>query len=173
VSRRLPSPEDWSAAARAGEAARTTGGPALAVGGLAATTARLAAVLLQQIVDAARAGLPNEACGLLAAQRHAADGGQPDRFVPLANAAASPYRYLIDPAEQLRVMLELDDRDEIVWGIVHSHVASAAVPSATDVGLAYYPDSLYLICSLARDEPVIRAWAIRDGQVTEVPLAVT
>lgn len=170
---RLPSPDDWSEAARAGEAARDVGGPAQAVGGMAPITARLPAALLQQIVDAARAGLPNEACGLLAASEPAGAGGLPSRYVPLTNSAASPYRYLIDPQEQLRVMLEMDEADEVVWGIVHSHVKSAAVPSVTDVGLAYYPDSLYLICSLAHDEPVIRGWSIRDGEVVEVPLAVT
>ena len=96
----------------------------------------------------------------------------PTRFLPLTNAAASPYRYLIDPDEQLRAMLDIDDADEVVWGIVHSHVASPAVPSDTDVGLAAYPDALYLICSLAGTEPVVRAWAIRDGVVDEVGLRV-
>ena len=62
----------------------------------------------------------------------------------MRNAAASPYRYLMDPDEQLRVLLEIDDADEVVWAIVHSHVASPPRPSATDVGLATYPDALYL-----------------------------
>ena len=96
--------------------------------------------------------------------------GQPTRFLGLRNAAASPYRYLIDPDEQLRVMLQIDDADEVVWGIVHSHVASPPEPSATDVGLAAYPDALYLICSLAGATPVVRAWSIRDGAVSEVVL---
>jgi proteasome lid subunit RPN8/RPN11 len=78
---------------------------------------------------------------------------------------------LIDPAEQLRLMLELDDAGRIVWGIFHSHVRSSAEPSPTDVGLAFYPDALYLLCSLAdTDSPAVRAWRIRDGAVTEVPL---
>ncbi|MEP7159459.1 MAG: M67 family metallopeptidase, partial [Chloroflexota bacterium] len=90
------------------------------------------------------------------------------------NAAESPYRYLIDPDEQLKVWMELDDADEVVWAIVHSHVASPAVPSATDVGLAFYPDSLYVIVSLADPKsPSVRAWSIREGTVTVVGLAVT
>ena len=56
------------------------------------------------------------------------EGGVPARFVGMRNAAASPYRYLMDPIEQLRVMLEIDDADEVVWAIVHSHVASPARP---------------------------------------------
>jgi proteasome lid subunit RPN8/RPN11 len=92
----------------------------------------------------------------------------------MRTAAESPYRYMIDPEEQLKVWLELEDNDEVPWAIVHSHVASPAVPSATDVGLAFFPDSLYLVCSLADPErPTVRAWSIVDGTVTEVPLSVT
>ena len=132
---------------------------------------RIAAALLHEVIDAARAGIPNEACGLLVSNHYFADGGVAVRYVPLRNAAESPYRYLIDAAEQLRVWIELDDADEVVWAIVHSHVASPAEPSQTDVGLAYYPDSLYLICALAdADRPTVRAWSIANGVVTEVAL---
>jgi proteasome lid subunit RPN8/RPN11 len=129
--------------------------------------------LLNEAIRWAQAGLPNEACGLLAAPDIAENGGVPTRFVGLANVAASPYRYLIDPDEQLRVMLDIDDANEVVWGIVHSHVASAPEPSATDIGLAAYPDALYLICSLATEPPLVRAWSIRDGAVTEIVLEPT
>ena len=92
----------------------------------------------------------------------------------MANAAASPFRFAIDPAEQLHVWTELDEAGESVWAIVHSHVASAAEPSRTDVELAYFPESLYLICSLADPpRPVIRAWSIRDGATTEVLLEIS
>jgi [CysO sulfur-carrier protein]-S-L-cysteine hydrolase len=167
VSDKAPTPADWSAAAEAGAGRRRLSGmPA----GLNAT---LPANLLQKIVDAAREDMPNETVGLLVADRYAADGGVPTRYVRMRNAAASPYRYLLDPDEQLRVFLEIDDADAVVWGIVHSHVASPAVPSATDVGLAFYPDSLYLVCSLAGEVPEVRGWTIRDGEVSEVPLAVS
>jgi proteasome lid subunit RPN8/RPN11 len=128
------------------------------------------AELVQELVDHARAGAPNEACGILAGDRPAEDGGMPTRLVPLRNAAASPYRYLIDAEEQLAVMLQIEDAGEVIWGIFHSHVASPAEPSATDVGLAFYPDAVYLICSLAAEEPVIRGWTIRDGRPSEVTL---
>lgn len=161
-----PTTEDWQAAAEAGSEGRLAGmDPSL--------SASLSAPLLQEIIDAARADVPNETVGLLVGPAYAAAGGLPQRYVRMRNAAESPYRYLLDPDEQLRVMLEIDDADEVVWGIVHSHVASPAVPSATDVGLAFYPDSLYLVCSLAGEAPEVRAWTIRDGQVSEVPLAVS
>jgi len=166
VSDRGPAPDDWSAAAEEGGARRRLSTTPASFG------AMLPAVLLQQIVDATREDVPNETVGLLVADRYGADGGVPSRYVRMRNAAASPYRYLIDPDEQLRVFLEIDDADEVVWGIVHSHVASPAVPSATDVGLAFYPDSLYLVCSLRGEQPEVRAWTIRDGEVSEVALAV-
>lgn len=170
MSRRLPSAEDWSEAARAGSASRLAGPAPAEVA--TPRTAHISVDLLEAVIDAARAGLPNEACGLLVGDRAAADGGVPARYVPLTNAAASPYRYLIDAHEQLRVMLELDDANEVVWAIVHSHVYSRPIPSATDVGLAFYPDSLYVICSLAGEMPEVRGWSIRDGLATEVALAV-
>ncbi len=134
--------------------------------------ARIPAALVEAVVDAAREALPNEATGLLAATTFAADGGVPSRYVPLVNASASPYRYSLDPDEQLRVLTALEAGGEVLWAIVHSHVASSPVPSATDVELAYYPDSLHVICSLAGEVPEIRGWSIRDGAVREVPLAV-
>ena len=166
----VPSQVEWAAAATAGRELRTTA--ADVAGGLEATSAHLPATLLQELIGAARDGVPNEACGILAGDRPAAEGGRPSRFEALRNSADSPYRYLIDPEEQLRVMLAIDDADEVVWGVFHSHVASRAEPSATDVGLAHYPDALYLICSLAGEVPVVRAWSIQDGAVREVPLSV-
>jgi proteasome lid subunit RPN8/RPN11 len=170
VNERLPGPEDWSAAAESGRAA-SEGSPA-AVAAPPATPATLSAELLQAVIDAARQDLPNETVGLLIGGVPASLGGRPERYLRMTNAAASPHRYVIDPAEQLQVMLGLEEADELIWAIVHSHVASAPVPSATDIGLAFYPDSLYLICSLADDVPEVRAWTIRDGQPESVPLAV-
>ncbi|MGI8928673.1 MAG: M67 family metallopeptidase [Candidatus Limnocylindrales bacterium] len=159
---KLPTPDEWEAIKRDS-----------AAGPIGLLDASISAELVQAIVDAAREGVPNEACGLLAAGSYVADGGASTRYVPLRNAAESPYRYLIDPQEQLRVWLDLEDANEVPWAIVHSHVASPAVPSATDVGLAFFPDSLYVICSLAGELPTIRGWSIVDGVVTEVPLSVT
>ena len=163
VNENLPTNDEWASVKREGS-----------VQPVGAGEASVSAELLQAIIDAAREAVPNEACGLLAAAKSFAEGGSPARYIALRNAAESPYRYLIDPEEQLRVWLELEDGAEVPWAIVHSHVGSPAVPSATDVGLAYFPDSLYVICSLADAErPTVRAWSIRDGTVTEVPVAVS
>lgn len=136
--------------------------------------AHLPATLRDELVAWSRAAMPNEACGILAGSRTAFDGGAATAFHGLRNAAASPYFYQIDPVEQLKVMLAIDDADEVVWGIFHSHVASAPRPSATDVRLAAYPDALYLLCSLREPEaPEVRAWTILDGTITQVPLDFT
>jgi proteasome lid subunit RPN8/RPN11 len=141
------------------------------------------AVMVQQLIDHARAGFPNEACGVIVGDRHAAAGGRAIRWEPAANVAASPFRYEIDPDELYRLTVATDDADEAFWAIVHSHTHSAAMPSATDVGQAFYPDALYLVVSLSSEQedevvaalptvPTVRAWRIVDGDVFEVELLV-
>jgi [CysO sulfur-carrier protein]-S-L-cysteine hydrolase len=137
-----------------------------------ASGASLSVELLQQIIDAAREDAPNETVGLLAAPTYANNGGSPTRFVRLRNDAASPHRFALQPAEQVPTLLEMEEAGEVLWGIVHSHVGSAPIPSASDVELAHYPDSLHVICSLANPVPEVRAWAIREGDVSEVALSV-
>ena len=126
------------------------------------------------IVAHALASVPNEACGLIIGDRPAAEGGRALRWVPLANTAASPYRYEIEPEDLPRLTIELDDADQVIWAIVHSHVASPARPSPTDVRQSFYPDALYVIVSLRPEEAdpatgaeSVRAWRILDGAVHE------
>jgi [CysO sulfur-carrier protein]-S-L-cysteine hydrolase len=122
----------------------------------------------EALVAHARAGYPNEACALLAGRE-----GAVERVYALPNAEASPTFYVIDSRAQLRVMTEMDDLGLDLVGIFHSHVATEAYPSRTDVELARYPEATYLILSLADpDGPVLRGFRIRDGQVDEVPLRV-
>jgi proteasome lid subunit RPN8/RPN11 len=131
------------------------------------------------IVAHARAAFPNEACGIVVGDRPAAAGGVALRWVSLRNALESPIRYSIDPDDLLRLTIETDDADEVFWAIVHSHVASPARPSPTDVRESHYPDSLYVLVSLSPAEadpgsgqPSLRAWRIVDGCVHEVELRI-
>lgn len=135
--------------------------------------------VLQAMIDGAREGYPNESCGLILGDGLAAGGGRALHFVSTRNAAASPYRYEIHPDDLYRLSLESDDADQVFWGIVHSHTHTQAVPSPTDVGLALYPDALYLLVSLSDDEahpmtgtPSVRAWRIVDEVTHEVALEV-
>jgi proteasome lid subunit RPN8/RPN11 len=128
--------------------------------------------LIEAIVRHARADDPNEACGLIIGSAPAADGGVALRFEAVRNRAASPYRFEIDPDDLLRLTIATDDAGEVFWAIVHSHVRSRAYPSPTDVGLALYPDALYLIVSLAEAEPAFGAFRIVDGEIHPVEITV-
>jgi proteasome lid subunit RPN8/RPN11 len=140
-------------------------------------TAVLPGAIRDAIVAQARAEVPNEACGLIVGDAPAAEGGAALRYESTRNKAASPYRYEVDPADLYRVSVAADDADQVIWGIVHSHVRSPAVPSPTDIGLALYPDALYLLVSLddreadpTTGDPSVRAWRIVDGAIHEVGL---
>lgn len=135
--------------------------------------------LADAITAHARAELPNEGCGIIVGSAPAASGGIALRYEACRNSAASPVRYAIHPDDLYRLTVAMDDDAKVFWGIVHSHVKSPAVPSLTDVGLALYPDVLYLLVSLADDraDPVtgaqsLRAWRIVEGAVHEVALVV-
>jgi len=131
--------------------------------------AQLDGVFYKEIVEQALREFPNEACGLIAA-----DAGVPVRVYPMTNADASPATYRLDGKEQLKVFDELDERGWDLWGIYHSHTHSEAYPSETDRRLAFYPDSRYLVLSVAdRDAPILRSFFIRDDVVTEEELTVT
>ncbi len=134
-----------------------------------------AVALPRTIADAiaAHAGdaSPLEACGLITGSAPAAAGGEALRYTACRNAAASPVRYAVHPDDLYRVTVDADDADEAIWGIVHSHLRSPAVPSPADVGLALYPEALYLLVSLS-DEPALRAWRITDGETHEVALDI-
>jgi [CysO sulfur-carrier protein]-S-L-cysteine hydrolase len=140
---------------------------------------RLPKGMADAIVAQATAEYPNEACGIVIGSGPVADGGVALRYVACRNEAASPYRYTIDSQEALRLSIEADDAGEEFWAIVHSHVRSPAAPSPTDIGLAFWPDALYILVSLAEEhaqpggEPSLRAWRIRDGASFEVALEVT
>jgi proteasome lid subunit RPN8/RPN11 len=123
--------------------------------------------LYDEIVAHAQAEAPNECCGMIATRDGAAV-----TVHRAANAAASPLRYEIDGAEQFRIQMAIDDAGLDLGAIYHSHTRSAPLPSQTDINLAFYPDALYIIVGLAGEAPEVRAWRIRDGQVSEAGLEV-
>jgi proteasome lid subunit RPN8/RPN11 len=123
----------------------------------------------QTIVDAivahARRDHPDEACGVVAGPIGAAP---PTRLIPMDNAARSMTFYEFDSLEQLRVWREMDDNDEEPVVIYHSHTATEAYPSRTDVSFAGEPNAHYLLVSTREDDSEeIRSFRIVDGAVTE------
>ncbi len=120
-----------------------------------------------EMVAHARESAPDECCGILAG----ADG-EVSKLYRITNTAHSPYRYVMDPQEQLHAMLECERRGWELIAFYHSHTHSAAYPSQTDVRMALqsgYLDEHYVLVSIANeDEPVIRAFKIDEaGAITE------
>jgi [CysO sulfur-carrier protein]-S-L-cysteine hydrolase len=121
-----------------------------------------------EIFEHAREEVPNECCGLIGGA-----GGGARTLYRARNAEASPLRYNLDPQDQFRIMTEMEERGEELAAIYHSHTKSPAYPSQTDINLAAYPDTLYVIASLADgEEQPLRAFTITDGEVSEVELTV-
>ena len=122
------------------------------------------------IVAHARRDHPDEACGVVAGP---AGSDRPERFVPMLNAARSPTFYEFDSADLLRLYREMDERDEEPVVIYHSHTATEAYPSRTDVSLAQEPGAHYvLVSTLEPDHSELRSYRIVDGEVTEEEVSV-
>jgi proteasome lid subunit RPN8/RPN11 len=127
--------------------------------------------LHDEVVAHARRDHPDEACGVLAGP---AGSDRPERFVPMLNAERSPTFYRFDSMEQLRVWQEMDANDEEPIVIYHSHTATEARPSRTDIGLASEPGAHYVLVSTREaDETEFRSFRIIDGEVSEEPVEIT
>jgi proteasome lid subunit RPN8/RPN11 len=120
------------------------------------------------LVAHARRDHPDEACGVLA---RSATGEV--RVIEMLNVARSPTFYEMDSLEVLRVMREIDDRDEELYAIYHSHTATEAYPSRTDISIAGYPEAHYVLVSTRDpDEVEFRSFRIVDGVVEEEPVSL-
>lgn len=121
--------------------------------------------IVDKIVAHARADHPDEACGVVAGPL---GSDRPERFVPMENAERSPTFYRFDSLEQLKVWREMDDRDEEPVVIYHSHTATEAYPSRTDVSYAAEPNAHYVLVSTREeDDTEFRSYRIVDGVITE------
>jgi [CysO sulfur-carrier protein]-S-L-cysteine hydrolase len=124
-----------------------------------------------QIVSHARRDHPDEACGVVAGP---AGSDTASRFIPMANAERSPTFYRFDSMEQFQVWKEMDERDEEPVVIYHSHTATEAYPSRTDISLASEPGAHYVLVSTREADMVeFRSFRIVDGVVTEEEVTVT
>ncbi len=118
---------------------------------------------IDEMVAHAREDAPNECCGIVAAK-----DGRAVKLFRARNAESSPYRYSVDPKDLFRIHKECDENGWEFFILYHSHTASPAYPSPTDVRLAYWPECYYAVVSLADAEsPVVRAFRILDGRVEE------
>lgn len=128
----------------------------------------LSAAHRQEMIEHALGDAPNECCGVLMAAK---DGGRYLRR--LVNADASPFSYSVRPEDLFDIFRRTDDGGEELVAIYHSHTHTQAYPSPTDVRMAFYPESVYVIVSLAnRDDPSVRAFRIVDEKIAELEVVV-
>ena len=126
--------------------------------------------LVDAMVQHARRDHPMEACGVLAGP---AGSGRPERFIAMRNFACSTTFYEFDADELIELYRKLESRDEEWVVFYHSHTATEAYPSRTDVNIAGYPEAHYVLIS-TRDPDVheLRSFRIIDGTVTEEPVEI-
>ncbi len=154
-------------------------------------TLRLPQIMLDEMIAHATEDLPNECCGIIAGKDSVATqlfrvrNGEPFRLPDgTVEYRASPFRYYMHPEDHFRVEREIDDNDWQILVIYHSHVASEAYPSPTDVLQSQwqgtdpptdlYPGAYYVLISLKEaDNPVVRAFQIQAGKVAEESLEAT
>jgi proteasome lid subunit RPN8/RPN11 len=131
-------------------------------------------VIRRDLVDAmvahARADHPYEACGVVAGPE---GSDRPERHIAMLNAERSPTFYRFDSGEQLKVWRAMENAGEAAIVIYHSHTATEAYPSRTDITLAAEPDAHYVLISTRDpDEHELRSYRIVDGVVTEEPVNI-
>jgi proteasome lid subunit RPN8/RPN11 len=130
---------------------------------------RIAQSLIDEMVAHAREDLPNECCGLVGGR-----DGEATAVIRIANSAASPLRYEMEPQEQYNALKTIEDEGGELLAIYHSHTKSAAYPSQTDVNQAVmWPEQVYVIVSLAdADAPDVKAYLLQDLRIADAEFEV-
>jgi [CysO sulfur-carrier protein]-S-L-cysteine hydrolase len=126
--------------------------------------------LIDEMVAHAREDLPNECCGMVGGRN-----GEAETVIRVANSAASPLRYEMDPQEQYDALKAIEDGGGELLAIYHSHTKSAAYPSQTDVNQAVaWPEQVYLIVSLADPEAAdVKGYLLRDLSIADAEISIT
>jgi proteasome lid subunit RPN8/RPN11 len=131
---------------------------------------KISQALIDEMVAHAQEDLPNECCGMVGGSN-----GEADAVIRVANSAASPLRYEMDPQEQYNALKQIEDRGGELLAIYHSHTKSAAYPSQTDVNQAVaWPDQIYLIVSLADpDAADVKGYLLKDLRIADAEVSIT
>ena len=130
---------------------------------------RIAQALIDEMVAHAREDLPNECCGMVGGS-----DGEASVVIPVANAAASPLRFEMDPQGQYDALKQIEGGGGELLAIYHSHTKSAAYPSQTDVNQAVsWPDAIWAIVSLEDpDAPDVKGYWLKDLRIADAELLV-
>lgn len=133
------------------------------------TTVYLPLSLVNQILTQALDSASTEICGLVAGRN-----GRPTRCFPIDNVAAHPRQaFLLDPRQQIDAMRQMREQGETLFAIYHSHPDTSAIPSAQDLKLAAYPETLYLIVSLQTTGTLqMRGYYFAQGVMTPVDVDI-
>ncbi|HEY4779339.1 MAG TPA: M67 family metallopeptidase [Solirubrobacterales bacterium] len=137
------------------------------VGASLVSRMRISQGLVDEMVAHAREDLPNECCGMVGGR-----DGEATEVIRVANAAATPLRYEMDPQEQYDALRKIEGGGNELLAIYHSHTKSAAYPSQTDVNQAVaWPEQIYVIVSLAdEDAPDVKAYLLKDLKIADVEI---
>lgn len=115
----------------------------------------------------ARAELPNECCGLLAGRIQPQPAGSAlalvERHYPLVNEEASPTKFLSEPVGMFQAARDMRRQGTEILAVYHSHPSSDPIPSKTDLAMNYSEEIMNLIISLAGQEPIMRAWWLKQS----------
>ena len=128
---------------------------------------RIPTHIVDGIIAQAINELPNEACGLLVGKE-----GEVGKQYSMTNIDHSPEHFSFDPAEQFQVLRSARDGELDIIANYHSHPETPSRPSEEDIRLAYDPNILYLIVSLAAEIPVLKAFRIVNGNSTEEQIEI-
>lgn len=124
--------------------------------------------MLDRVLAHARRDHPDEACGVIAGR-----DGVATRVFEMANADRSPTGFTFDSAEWLAVYRDVDDADEELLAVYHSHTMTEAYPSRTDVLWSRTTEfAHWLLVSTRTDDDEVRSYVITDGEVVEEPVVV-
>lgn len=129
--------------------------------------------IVDAILEQSRVEYPDECCGVILGP---AGSDSPNRLKPMINAAHSPTFYEFDPKDLLALYREVDDKDEEIVVIYHSHTETEAYPSRTDIAYAGEPGAHYVLVSTRKEiapSTEFRSYRIVDGVVTEEPVTIT
>ena len=136
-------------------------------------TLKISQSMVDAIVQQSRDEYPDECCGVILGP---VGQDKAERLKPMINAAHSPTFYEFDPRDLLALYREVDDNDEEIVVIYHSHTETEARPSRTDIAYAGEPGAHYVLVS-SREEiaPAIefRSFRIIDGVVTEEEVSIS
>ncbi|HUW88766.1 MAG TPA: M67 family metallopeptidase [Candidatus Paceibacterota bacterium] len=136
-------------------------------------TLEISREFVELILEQSRAEYPDEACGVILGPL---GSGRTTRIKPMINAAHSPTFYEFDPKDLLALYREVDDMDEEIVVIYHSHTDTVAFPSRTDIAYAGEPGAHYVLVSTRQEiapDTEFRSFRIIDGQVTEEEVSIT